>query len=262
MTRVITVSNYKGGVGKSTFTEILSYILATQYNNKVLVVDLDPQADVSEKLKRTFSKEDVKPKESTLTSMMNNSLEDSIVTLHKNLDLLHGSWEMEQFEEFIFTTQPKQARYYFIDNVLEPIKNDYDFIIFDTRPSTGVSTNNAICTSDYVIITTKTEQSSAQSSKKLYSYIGSLIPYNNKLKLIGVLPYLDNPRGSTSSKIKEELYSEFGLDLYTNIIKSSDRVVTWGKYGLTEHKPHDKKTLKMYQDVTSETLDRIRELEE
>lgn len=261
MAKVITVSNYKGGVGKSTFTEILSYILATQYNKKVLVVDLDPQADVTEKLKRTFNKENIQPKEETLTSMMNNRVENSLVTLHEKLDLLHGSWEMEQFEEFIFTTQHKQARYYFIHTVLEPIKENYDYIIFDTRPSTGVSTNNAICASDYVIITTKTEESSAQSSKKLYSYIGSLIPYNENLKLIGVLPYLDNPRGSTSSKIKEELYDEFGLDLYNNIIKSSDRVVTWGKYGLTEYKPHDKKTLKMYQEVTKETLERIKELE-
>lgn len=51
MVKVITVNNYKGGVGKSTTTELISYILSTKYNYKVLAVDLDPQGDLSRKLK-------------------------------------------------------------------------------------------------------------------------------------------------------------------------------------------------------------------
>ena len=73
-------------------------------------------------------------------------------------------------------------------------------LIFDTRPSTDIATKNAICCSDYVLITTKTEESSAEGARKTYNYVGSLVEFNPKVKLLGVLPYLDKPNSSTSNR--------------------------------------------------------------
>lgn len=262
MTRLITIGNYKGGVGKSTFTEIYAYLLATKYNKKVLAVDLDPQADLSRKLKKTFSMINKEPNIKLYKALTTNNIKDAILTLHENLDLLHGEWDMEHFEKFIFKTQPDEAEFFYMMPMLEQIKNDYDYILFDTRPSTGVTTKNAICASDYVIITTQTEASSKESAEKIYDYIGTLLPLNPKIKLIGVLPYLTDQTGATHKLIQKELEVAFGDDLFKSYIRASKRVATWGYRGITEHEAHDKKTMKMYIDVVEEATSIIKELEE
>lgn len=261
MTKIITVACFKGGVGKSTFTELLSYILATKHNKKVLVIDTDPQSNVTEKLKRTFNKNSITPQLSIMDSIRQFDLTSSIIKLHDNLDLVHGDWTLENFSEFTMKEVEEKARYYMFYTLLKPIKHKYDYIIFDTRPSTSETTTNAICTSDYVIITTKTEQDSYTSTKKTYDYMANLTDYNENLNLIGILPYLVNQRGSINKLIEKELRSSFNTDVYNNVIKSSDRVVTWGYTGITEHKPHDKKTMQMYEDTVNETLSRIQQIE-
>lgn len=261
MTRVISVGNYKGGVGKSTATEVISYILATKYNYKVLVVDLDPQTDVTFKLKNTFEKVDAAPKVDMLTGLIEDRMKDTIVTLHPNLDLVHGTSDMEDFDKFIYQTQPPEAEVFYFQSVFPQIMKDYDFVLFDTRPSTAVTTKNAICISDYVIITTDTKESGSRSSQKVYEFIGNLVPHNPKIKLIGVLPYLVNSRGSTQQEVKQELDDAFEDDMFTHFIKDSQRVVMWGKYGIKENDMHDRNSMEMYTDIVEETLKRIEDLE-
>ncbi len=91
------------------------------------------------------------------------------------------------------------------------------------------------------MITTKTEESSAEGARKTYNYVGSLVEFNPKVKLLGVLPYLDKPNSSTSNRVKQEIIDQFQENVFNNIIKASDRVVTWGKFGITTDQPHDKK---------------------
>jgi len=269
MAKTITVGNFKGGVGKSTYVELLSYILSTKYDKKILVIDSDPQADVTEKLKRTFHKEEMEPETELLQSIKNavdsnfeKTIEDAIITIHNNVDLLHGSWELEQFDTYVVEElKDKKARYYLFYTLLKDIKEKYDYVIFDTRPSTGITTTNAICCSDYMIITTQTEEASANSTRKIYNYVGSMLQYNENIELIGILPYLIDPNGSTVEQVEAELRAEFEEDVYEHIIRRSKRVIAWGKYGITEHLPYDKKTLHMYEDAVQETLERIEKIE-
>ncbi|QKU19879.1 ParA family protein [Staphylococcus cohnii] len=258
--KTITIANYKGGVGKSTLTEILSYLLATKYEKKVLVIDIDPQSDASKKLKRTFDKK-IKPSRNIMDSILAMDLKPSIVSLHENLDLVHGDWDMEDFTEHVISEFDKNARTYLLLNLIKPLKNEYDYIIFDTRPSTDIATKNAICCSDYVLIATKTEESSAEGARKTYNYVGSLVEFNPKVKLLGVLPYLDKPNSSTSNRVKQEIIDQFQENVFNNIIKASDRVVTWGKFGITTDEPYDKKTLSMYINVIEEMFERIKIME-
>lgn len=261
MTRVITIGNYKGGVGKSTATELISYILSTKFNFKTLVVDLDPQADLTFKLKNTFNKQDLTPELDMLEGLIKNRIDESIISLHPNLDLMHGSGDMEDFDKYIYKTQPDEAELFYFQSVFPKIINDYDFVIFDTRPSTAVTTKNSVCISDYIIITTDTKESGKRSSQKVYEFIGTLLPYNPNVKLIGVVPYLVDEQGSTQRKVKKELDEAFGVDMFNHIIKDSQRVVTWGKYGVAEKDFHDKNTMKMYTDIVEEAIERIKELE-
>lgn len=261
MVKVISIGNYKGGVGKSTLTEVLSYIFSTKYNYKTLVVDLDPQADVTFKLKNTFNEIEKEADTDILTAMIEKRIEDARISLHENLDIITGHNDMEDFDKFIFKTRPEEDEYIFFQKVFNEIIREYDFVFLDTRPSTAVSTKNAICISDYVIITTDTKESGYRSSKKVYEFIGGLLPYNPKVRLIGVVPYLVNVRGSTSQKVKSELDNVFQEDMYQSFIKDSDRLVTWGKYGISEKDHHDKNAMAMYEAIAKETLDRMKSQE-
>ena len=80
-----------------------------------------------------------------------------------------------------------------------------------------------------------------------YNYVGSLVEFNPKVKLLGVLPYLDKPNSSTSNRVKQEIIDQFQENVFNNIIKASDRVVTWGKFGITTDQPHDKNFKYVYR---------------
>ncbi|BBL19090.1 TPA: ParA family protein [Staphylococcus aureus] len=256
MTKVITIGCFKGGVGKSTLTEILTYLLAKD-GYKVLAVDTDPQSNLTEKVQRTYKKR-FKKDPSFMKGIKNLDLKDCIETVSGNLDILKGDWSLENFDKYVIKNFDEKGEYFLLNSLLKPIKDQYDYIIIDTRPSTGILSNNAVCASDYVLITSKTEEDSFTSAKKYYSYLGN-IQQNKKpsLKFLGLLPYLVNQRGSTNRSIMNKINELFGEDVFKNYIRSSDRVVTWGEHGVTEYKPHDKKTMKMYIDVKNEILNKL-----
>ncbi|HFE6427225.1 TPA: ParA family protein [Staphylococcus aureus] len=256
MTKVITIGCFKGGVGKSTLTEILSYLLAND-GYKVLAIDTDPQSNLTEKLQRTYQKQ-FKKDPSFMHGIKELDLEPCIENVTDNLDLLKGDWSLEKFDKYVIKNFDEKGEYFLLNSLLKPFRDNYDYIIIDTRPSTGILSNNAVCTSDYVLITSKTEEDSFTSAKKYYSYLGQ-IQQNKKssLKFLGLLPYLVNQKGSTNRSVINKINNLFRDDVFENYIRSSDRVVTWGEKGITEDKPHDKKTMKMYVDVKNEILKKL-----
>lgn len=269
MTKVISVGNFKGGVGKTVISLMFSYILATKKNKKVLVIDLDPQANVTGKLKRTFGKEDILPKEELLEAIdksveseFQKDISSTIVSVHENLDVVHGSWDFEDFPTYIVEQiEDVNARYYLLYTLIQPYIGKYDYIIFDTPPSTHLITTNAICASDYVLITTETEESSTESTKKLYNYIRSILQYNENLKLLGVLPFLKDKRNKFMVSYIEDLKKDFDNDVFEHINIFTRRIPTWGRTGITEHKPFDKKALKSFEDIVDEAMLRIEQKE-
>lgn len=255
MTQVITVGNFKGGVGKSTVTEIFSYLLSEKYNKKVLVVDTDPQQNCTEKIRRTFNCDD-EPVKQFMDSITSFDLKPSIVKVTENLDIIPGDWEIENFNDFV-VGQDIKAKYYLLNTLLNEIKDAYDYVLIDTRPSTDKMNNNAICASDYVMIVAKTERDSLTSTSKYYEYLAYMNQYNPELRFVGALQYLVNTRGSTDKQIMNYFSELFEEDVFNSIIKSSERVKTWGNTGITTHRPHDKKTLQMYDTALIEMLERV-----
>ena len=149
------------------------------------------------------------------------------------------------------------------DTLLAPLKSDYDLIIIDTVPTPSVYTNNAIVASDYVMIPLQAEE----STNNIQNYISYLIDlqeqFNPGLDMIGFVPYLVDTDSTTIKSNLEELYKQHKEDnlVFQNIIKRSNKVSTWSKNGITEHKGYDKKVLSMYENVFFEMLERIIQLE-
>lgn len=252
---VITPSNFKGGVGKTTTSLLLSYILTEHKNSKVLTIDTDPQENLTFSIAKTFNKK-IDPDKNIFNACFDDSpVKDHIQPITDNLDLLAGDWKMTEFE----TEANRQFKQSQLQNILsiviEPVIKDYDFIIIDTSPYINLVMDNVINITDYVIITTQTVSMAFESTKKYYDYLISMSVKTN-FELLGVLPYLVG-NSSTDKRYLNKYQEVFGSELFNHTVKHSDRVKTWTDFGITEDKPYDKKTLEMYEDVVNEMLSKI-----
>ncbi len=256
--RVITINNYKGGVGKTTLNTMLAYVATEKYGLKVLQIDSDPQANLTRKMRVTYKTVDKEANTNLTKGIANLDLKNSITKVTNNLSMVEGTWDMAHFSTYINENIKKKdnAQFKVYQAMIEPLKDQYDLILFDGIPTTGDITNNCIVASDYVLVPTQTEEDAYDNTKSYINYLMSMTEYNPKLEIIGIVPYLvseDKVDRDTLLKYQTE-YPEI---TYKEIIKRSARVKTWSSKGITENLPYDKKTLSMYENVFKETIDRI-----
>lgn len=246
---IVILNNYfKGGVGKSKLSTMFAY-LTDKFNLKVLMIDKDLQATLTKDLAKTFKVE--LPRVNFYEGLKNGNLASSIVHLTDNLDLIPGTFDLMLL--------PKLTRSWTFENesrllatLLAPLKSDYDLIIIDTVPTPSVYTNNAIVASDYVMIPLQAEEESTNNIQNYISYLIDLQEqFNPGLDMIGFVPYLVDTDSATIKSNLEELYKQHKEDnlVFQNIIKRSNKVSTWSKNGITEHKGYDKKVLSMYEQL-------------
>lgn len=254
---IITIGNYKGGVGKSTTSQLFAYLLSEQYNKKVLVVDTDPQANLTESLALTFKKELDKEKNLFTATFEEGKTEDKIQSLSKNLDILSGSWSMINFEAEVRKTFYANKISYVLKSIVNQVKDQYDFIIIDTAPTTNLVMENILMFTDYVLITTQTVPLAYDSTLKFYDYLLDFYTSDETdFSLLGVLPYLVS-KSVTDTSILKKYEEVFEDELFKAQVRSSDRVKTWSRNGITTNKPYDKVTLAMYEEVIKEALERL-----
>ncbi|MRW41178.1 ParA family protein, partial [Staphylococcus aureus] len=135
--------NQAGGVAKSTLTQNLGYHLA-QRNHRVLLVDIDPQAT-----RTTFI--GLVPSELEKT-IYNALVEDNPPPIHEKIhgmDLAPTNIALSLAEAQLVNADMREFR---LKEALEPIKNDYDFIIIDCPPSLGILSNISLVASDYILV--------------------------------------------------------------------------------------------------------------
>ena len=174
-TKIITISNLKGGVGKTSVASNFAYTLSLLHK-KVLLVDMDSQANTSRYFaNQYFTGKSIKNIFETL--MRKEKIDNEFVRqfIHKvdfenaSLDLLPSELALGRIVEFsraIFTMPHKK-----LNDILKHVKDDYDFIIIDTPPSTGLSLHMAIYASDMMSIVTDAEDFSVNGLKELSSEI-------------------------------------------------------------------------------------------
>lgn len=254
---IITVGNYKGGVGKTTTAQLFAYLLSEQYDKKVLVIDTDPQANLTETLALTFKKE-LDPEKNLFNAIFSNDeAKTKIQSLSDNLDILAGSWNMINFEAEVRKTFYADKISYVLKNVVSEIEDNYDFILIDTAPTTNLVMENILFFTDYILITTQTVPLAYDSTLKFYDYLLDFyMSDETHFSLLGVLPYLVS-KSVTDEKILEQYKIDFEDELFKAQVRSSDRVKTWSRNGITTNQSYDKITLAMYDEVVKEALERI-----
>ena len=213
MGKIISVSNQKGGVGKTTTALSLSAALGV-LEKKVLLIDMDPQSNATSGL-------GVDSNEATLSSydlIIGNAKASNIViqTSSPNLDLIPAKIDLVGLEIEIVN---ESSREYLLKNALEKTKQKYDFIIIDCPPSLGLITLNALTCSNSVIIPIQCEYFALEGLGKLLNTIkGVQKVHNPNLSLEGILLTMFDSRLRLSNQVKQDVKKHFGNIVFNTII--------------------------------------------
>jgi len=248
------MSNEKGGVAKTTSTLSLGAALA-ELNYRVLLIDLDPQANLSLAL-------GLETGESNITSaniLIENAVLSSAIrkTEIKNLDLVPSSFRIETAEQFL----PMRTRY--LSTLHDALKVDplpYDYILLDCPPALGAITLNALAAADLLIIPTQAEYFSAYALRNMMGTIRRIRQDENPNLAYRILVTLLDRRNRTHRNIFEQLQNTFGQGVFTTVIEVDTKLRESPIAGvpITHYKPNSRGS-QQYRVLAQELIEYVKE---
>ncbi|HRW21379.1 MAG TPA: ParA family protein [Bacteroidales bacterium] len=209
--KVFSISNHKGGVGKTTTTVNLAAGLA-RMGRKVLVVDLDPQANLSQSLEIKEADPSMYNALKGLCPIPEVQVNDSLWISPSNLNLSGVELELSM----------EPGRENLVKGLLKKLKNQYDYIFIDCPPSLGLLTINALNASDYILITLQSQYLASQGLAKLMEIIGKVQErLNPNLSLGGIIITMYKKNTVLSRDVLEFTSSRFGEMLFHTKIRDN-----------------------------------------
>ncbi len=218
MTKIISIANQKGGVGKTTTTINLATSLSA-INKKVLIIDADPQGNASTGL--GISYENRSPNLYEL--IINRELDPSAIkeTQVPNLRIITSNTNLAAAEVELANVEKRE---FVLGEILDKTKN-FDFIIIDCPPALGFLTINSLVASSSVIVPLQSEFFALEGISSLMSTIQLIKEnYNSKLNVEGILLTMVDKRNSLSSLVEKDVREHFGEIVYRTTIPRNVKI--------------------------------------
>ncbi|SHK04365.1 ParA family protein [Tepidibacter formicigenes] len=251
MGKIIAVFNQKGGVGKTTTNVNLSACIG-KMGKKTLVVDLDPQGNTTSGF--GIEKEEV---EYTVYDVLlgEKNIKDTIIeTEFDNIFILPSSTELAGAEIELTGIDNRE---FILKNILEDIREDYDYIFVDCPPSLGMLTINSLVAVDSVLIPIQCEYYALEGVSQLMGTI-SLVKenLNQKLEIQGVVLSMFDGRANLSIQVVDEVKKYFKGSVYTTIVPRNVRLAEAPSHGkpVIYYDPKCKGSL-AYTELAEEFID-------
>ncbi|KRM24281.1 ParA family protein [Latilactobacillus graminis] len=250
MAHVISIANQKGGVGKTTTTINLGACLADA-GNRVLIIDSDAQGNATSGI--GVQKAQV---EKDIYDVLVDEfpLKDTIIkTAHKNLDIVPATIQLAGAEIELTSQMAREMR---LKLGLEPVLNEYEYVLIDCPPSLGQLSINAFTASNAIMIPVQSEYYALEGLSQLLNTVRLVQKhFNPNLAIEGVLLTMYDARTNLGAQVIEEVRKYFGDRVYDTIVPRNTRLAEAPSHGMAiiDYDPKSRGA-EVYQNLAKEVL--------
>ncbi len=227
MGKIITITNQKGGVGKTTSAINISASLS-QAGKKVLLIDIDPQSNATTGLGIMISKNQPTVYEVLLGI---TDVKDAIIRIED----FSGMWILPSHIRLVgaqVELLERENREFILQKILSKLRNHLDYIFIDCPPSLGILTINALVAADTVLIPIQCEYYALEGLGQLLVTLRRIQKtLNPNLRIEGVLLTMFDPRLNLSNQVVEQAQSYFGDRVFKTIVHRNIRLAEAPSFG-------------------------------
>lgn len=221
---VIGIANHKGGTGKTTTAMNLSFALVNE-GKKVLLIDFDPQANLTYSFEKSDSFFDV-----SHVIKGEKSIQDVILKFG-NLDFVPASMQLSDIE---LSMQLIDNREFVLKEILDNHKNNYDYILIDCPPSRSLLTLNALVSADYVVVPILLDVLSIQGVVQILNTVTEIKQIlNYKLDLLGILAVNVDMRKKLSKDVFKFIQQNINHPIFKSMIRTNTKIAEAPSHGLS-----------------------------
>lgn len=269
MATILSLANFKGGVGKTSTTGIVAYDLATRLGKKVLVVDFDAQGNLTSLMMKTALVDqpdsDSFVIEKTLMSAIVNQvpLKDIVLPVTKNLDLIPNAVDFSMYTRYLERNfSEEKDKVSFFKTLIDPLREEYDYIFIDVPPTLSLLNDTAFMACDQIIVVLQTQERSLAGAEVFLDYVINNIKeeFDSPVEVLGILPVLSKAGVAVDIEILRAATENWGESwIFKNMIYIMERVKRMDMTGITDNEKdvHDRRVHEKFTAAAEEILARL-----